>query len=147
MKNGFRLEQVLNLRKEVERQRKLEFADAKRQYEHAVDHLRSEEENVALLNNELHSRQSEGISLAELQMYSHYFQRKHGEIKQQRTQVDCLGEAVTEKRDCLMEASRDKKVLETLKEKKLAELKRQRAEREQAFIDELSAQNGGEKKL
>jgi flagellar FliJ protein len=51
---------------------------------------------------------------------------------------------VSEKREILLEAAMDKKVLEGLKEKKLKAHQRDLAEKERAFLDELALRPGGE---
>ena len=75
-KKAFRLDQVLNYRKEMEKVRKLEFAEAKEELENANSRLKSEEEAVERLDSEFIGRQQEGITGLELQMYSVFFRKK-----------------------------------------------------------------------
>lgn len=137
-KKHFRLEQVLNLRKEVEKARMLEFNEARQEFEGATERLKREETTLDSLAHEFLDKQGQGISVEELQMYADFFQRKTGEIKKQRNEVNSLGERVAEKREDLLEAAKEKKVLETLKGKKLASRQKELAGREQAFLDEIA---------
>jgi flagellar FliJ protein len=142
-KKIFGLEQVLNFRKEVEKVRKMEFAAAKRDFETAHDRLRSEEEKIDRMNTEFMDRQLTGIGAVELQMYSDYFMKKRADIKTHRNTVSSLDMNVAEKREILLEAAIDKKVLEELKEKKMRAHMQNLAEKDRAFLDELALRKGG----
>lgn len=142
-RNGFRLERVLNFRREAEKLRKIEFAVAKRDYETAEKQLRREEEAVDRLSLEFMDRQLEGISALELQLYSDYFQRKKQEISRQRDEVCVLDQTMLEKQETLREAATDKKIMEELKKRKRLEHERSMAEKERAFLDEVALRAGG----
>lgn len=139
-KQGFQLQQVLNYRKEVEKARKLEFVTAKREFENASELLQRHEAEADRARVEFNNRQATGISVNELQMYSNFFSKKTSDIQQQRCQVSSLGQELTEKREVLLDAAKEKKSLELLKEKQLMALRRELAEKERNFLDELSVQ-------
>jgi flagellar FliJ protein len=143
--NGFKLEQVLNYRCEIEKMRKQEFASAKRDFEHASDRLRREKERVENLSEEFCHRQGELESIQEMRMYVDFFARKRDDIKNQKEQLDQLGSIVNDRRDFLLAATKDKKVLESLKEQKAKEFKRMMDQKEQTFLDEISIQKMGSK--
>lgn len=142
-RQGFHLQQVLNYRKEVEKVRKVEFATAKHEFESATDRLQRDEDEADRLGVELNNKQAVGISANELQMYADFFQRKRVDIQFQRVQVDSLGRQMTERREVLLDAAKDKKALELLKERQMLALRREMAEKERAFLDELSIQKAG----
>ncbi|HET6419106.1 MAG TPA: flagellar export protein FliJ [Geobacteraceae bacterium] len=142
-KKIFGLEQVLNYRKEVEKARKLEFAAARDEFEQARDRLRREEEKIDLLNMEFMDRQLEGICAMELRMYADFFRKKESDIRMQRQNVTNLNLEVNEKREVLLEAAVDKKVLEELKTKKIKAHERNLADRERDFLDELALRKMG----
>jgi flagellar FliJ protein len=73
-------------------------------------------------------------------MYTDFFSRKRGEIKQQKEQIETLDQVMNEKRSDLMEASKEKKVLESLKERRKAEFRMEMAAKERNFLDEISIQ-------
>lgn len=137
---GFKLQQVLNFRKEVEKARSFELAEAKRELDSASNRLKQEELRAAMVAEELAQRQAAGIDASELLMYSNFFHRKKREISQHKEVVDSLDTKVSEKRDILLEATRDKKVLESFKEKKVAADRRELSVKERDFIDEISVQ-------
>jgi flagellar FliJ protein len=142
-RNVFKLEKVLHFRRETERLRKMEFAAAKREYEIAEDRLRREEESIDRLALEFMSRQTEGISALELQLYSDFLVQKRESIRLQREHVTTLDQKMSEKKEDLIEAATDKKIMEELKKKKVAAHERSLAEKEQAFLDEIALQGRG----
>lgn len=108
-KNGFKLDQVLKYRKEMEKVSKLELAEAKLELDNANSRLKCEEEEADRLNSEFMYRQQKGITGFEFQIYS-YFSRKKGEdIKDQRANVGLLNHEVIRKRETLLEASKGKR--------------------------------------
>lgn len=140
-KKTFRLEQILNYRKEVEKVRTIEFSAAKDQFEDATDELQREETTADQVSEELHDRERQGMSALEWQIYANFFERKNREIREKREEVVILEKDMLEKREVLMHASREKKVLENLKEKDMALHRRQQLEKERAFLDEIAVQN------
>lgn len=142
-KNIFGLQKVLDFRGEMEKVRKAEFAAARHEFEQASERLRREEERIDRIGTEFMDRQLEGISAVELHMYSDYFRKKETDIKAQRQEVTALDLNVLEKREILVDASRDRKVLEELKKKKIKAFKTEMDEKERAFLDELALRKGG----
>jgi flagellar protein FliJ len=136
----FELEQVLRYRLDVERLRKQEFATAKQGFEHAHDRLKREEAQARNISQEFFQRQGELDSIEEIRRYSEFFARKREEIKTQKKCVDHLGHVLNEHRATLLDATKDKKVLESLKEKKAHEYRLEMDKKEQAFMDEISIQ-------
>lgn len=142
----FKLEQVLSYRREMERLRKQEFASAKRNHEEATERLRHEQEQVTELVDEFRSRQQELKTIDELRMYSDYFIRKRDDIKCQQERVERLDQVMNERRHDLLDATKDKKVLESLKEKNAMEFKLKMLQKEREFMDEISIQKKVETK-
>lgn len=138
--HGFQLQQVLNYRKEIEKVRTLEFATARRELESAEELLDRHEAEADRARVEYNNKQAAGINAGELQMYSDFFQRKTVDIQLQRIEVDTRGREMTERREVLLDAAKDKKALELLKEKQMAAFRREMAEKERAFLEELSVQ-------
>jgi flagellar FliJ protein len=146
-KKAFRLDQVLNYRKEMEKVRKLEFAEAKEELENASSRLKSEEEAVERLDSEFIGRQQEGITGLELQMYSFFFRKKSTDIKNQRTNVGLLDHEATRKHETLMDASKKKRMLESLEKKSSLARQREIAEKEKALMEEIVLRAKGRHKL
>jgi flagellar FliJ protein len=139
----FELEQVLKYRVEVERMRTLDFAVARRNFERASDQLSREEAQVMLLSAEFCQRHADLDCIEDLRLYADYFTRKRDEIKDQQERVNKLGSVMSDRREVLLEAAKDKKVLETLKDKKTKEFRQSMDKREQNFMDEIAVQKKG----
>lgn len=139
-KHGFQLQQVLNYRKEVEKVKKLEFATARHEFEHASDVLSRHEAEADRARVEYNNKQAAGTTANELKLYADFFARKHMDIQFQRIEVDNLNRKMSEKREDLMDAAKEKKALELLKEKQMRAFRREMAERERAFLDEMALQ-------
>jgi flagellar FliJ protein len=136
----FELEQVLNYRREIEKVRKQDFVCAKHDFEYANDILNQHESHAAELSNEFCTRQAELSSIEEMRRYADFFAHKREVIKNQKERIDLLGSVMSDKRADLLDATRDKKVLESLKEKKLREIKLEMAQKERSFLDEIAVQ-------
>ena len=140
----FKLERVLVYRREMEKLRSQEFIAAKEDLELANQELQREEEKVKELTQEFCCCQNEIACIDEIRMYSDFFARKRGEIKIKKEQIEELDQVMSDCRIDLLEASRDKKVLESLKEKKKLEFQREMAHKERNFLDEISIQKKSE---
>lgn len=136
----FELEQVLGYRREMEKLRKQEFATSRESFERANDLLRRGEELIEGLSEEFRSRQQELGSIDEIRMYLDFFKRKREDIKNQKDLVQQLDIAMNERREDLLEASKEKKVLESLKERKAREFGLILGQKERKFLDEISVQ-------
>jgi flagellar FliJ protein len=136
----FELEQVLNYRREIEKVRKIDFVSAKLELEQAHDVLLQHESHVENLTKEFSTCQTQMSNIDELRRYVDFFARKREDIKNQKERIDVLGCVMSDRRDDLLDATRDKKVLESLKEKKAREFKLEMAQKERAFLDEIAIQ-------
>jgi len=139
----FELEQVLKYRVDVERMRSQDFAAAKRDFEHASDRLILQETQMENIANEFCQRHGELDCIEELRMYADFFSRKREEIKDQKERIELLGHVMNDRRETLLNATKDKKVLESLKDKKAKEFRQTMNQKEQAFMDEISIQKKG----
>ncbi len=139
-KDGFRLQQVLNYRREVEKARKQELAVARSEFENATRRLKSEEEKAERLARELKEKETAGILALEFQLYAEFSRKQSSEIRTQREVVSTLNEEVEEKREILLSAAKDKKVLESFKDKTNAAHRLEVAAKERNFLDEIAIQ-------
>jgi flagellar protein FliJ len=137
----FKLQQVLNVREEEEKRCTRAFAAARGAYESACTCLEEAIASINQLDRDVQRQQREGISAVELRMYADFFQRKSVDIRLQRLETETLQRTMDEKRELLVEAAKDKKALEILKEKKALEHKRELAEKERLFLEEIAIRN------
>jgi flagellar FliJ protein len=143
LKKGFELRQVLNYRLDLERMRKQDFATARQDLDRASDKLEQERDGVATLSKDFVERQSQLNSVVELQLYTDFFARKREEIKTQQERVVALDRVLEDRREELVQATQDKKVLEALKEKKEHAFRQEQQRKERDFLDEMAVQKKG----
>jgi flagellar FliJ protein len=142
----FELEQVLKYRLEVERMRKNEFVAAKQELEQAGDELRQEEEEAEKAARQYSEQHADLNNIEDIRRYSDFFARKREDIKKKQEQLEQLERIMDERREVLLDATKEKKVLETLKERKKLENRREMDQKEQAFMDEIAIQKQGDNK-
>ncbi len=142
-KKGFELHQVLNYRTDLERLRKQEFAAARQDLDQASDKLEQQRNEAATLARDFAERNGQLNSVVELQLYADFFTRKREEIKQQQERVTALDRILEDRRDDLVQATKDKKVLEALKVKKMQAFRQEMQRKERDFLDETAVQKKG----
>lgn len=142
-KKQFELHQVLTYRTDIEKMRMQEFAAAKQRYEEACTRLERILNELQVLNREYAERNGQFESIVELQLYNDFFAHKREEIRQQQVQIEQLNEALEERREEMVQATKDKKVLEALKDKKEEEFRKTQQQKERDFLDEISVQKKG----
>lgn len=141
----FELEQVLSYRRDMEKMRKQEFAVAKQQLEAAADILEKEKFQVSKISKEFQQKQSQIQTIDELKRYVSFFAKKKEDIIQQKEHLQYLDNVMNERREDLLVATKDKKVLESLKDKKNTLLKAYQLQKERNFLDEISIQKNSGK--
>lgn len=141
----FQLEQVLKFRRDMEKMRKQEFAAAKQELESANDLLEQHKTEIHRLAQEFNDKQAELHTIDELQSYVNFFAKKRDDILHQKEQIEYLDSVMNERREDLLDATKDKKVLESLKDKKIRLLQTEQSQKERSFLDEISIQKSGDK--
>ncbi len=87
------------------------------------------------------------MTASDLINFSHYTEKLLTDIQHQKKTIEDLAEKVRQHREKLIEVTKDKKILERLKERRYEEYRKKLRSMEQKFMDELSIrayQNGKE---
>lgn len=140
VKKKFEMQQVLNYRVELEKMKKLEFAAARQDLDAASDLLEQEKNEAAKLAEEFNGRQKQIDSIFEMRLYADFFARKRDEIKEQQRRVQALDRVLEERRNELVRATKEKKVMEQLKEKQKEAFLKEQAHKEGQLLDEIATQ-------
>lgn len=143
VKKRFEMHQVLSYRTELEKLRKQDFAAAKHDLETASERLEREKSEAEQLAREFSERQHQIDSVFEMQLYADFFSRKREEIKQQLRRVEVLDQIFEDRREDLVQATKEKKVMERLKEKQEDAFRREQAYKEGLVLDEIATQKKG----
>ncbi|HUU27103.1 MAG TPA: flagellar export protein FliJ [archaeon] len=142
----FRLQKVMETTRTREELKKRELA-------HAMAVLSENETLLEVMIDKLDQQLDEyhacrkrpSVKVSSMMNFSRYTERLVSEIREQKNTIDRLAEQVMSHREKLIEISKDKKILEKLKEKRYEEFKKKLRSMEQKFMDELSIrafQNG-----
>ena len=137
---NFTLQPVLNYRQLREDQVKQELGRLLAEENSLYQSISAEEEDLHALYETLEVRQQEGMSVDELLLYQHRISHKVARLAELAEQMDRLRNRIDRQRAALLEASRDKKLLEKLKERKADEYRREMNRRETIVLDEIAVQ-------
>ena len=137
-KYKFALDQVLEIRQNIETQRQGEFVQAMRVVDENTDILTGIEEDQQSFLERYHTHQQAGLQPNECMQYHQYFHALEVSIDRQNENIELLREEAEEKRERLEEALRDKLVIEELKKENLRNFQKKLAKTEQMFIDDTS---------
>ena len=137
-KYKFALDQVLEIRQNIETQLQGEFVQAMRVVDENTDILTGIEEDQQSFLERYHTHQQAGLQPNECIQYHQYFHALEVSIDRQNENIELLREEAEEKRERLEEALRDKLVIEELKKENLRNFQKKLAKTEQMFIDDMS---------
>ncbi len=132
----FRLQPALNYRKQIEEQVMSEFADMKSRLEREKETLRSLKRRKADLISRLKKMGENKFRAADASIYFSYVDYIKCEERCQEEVICKGGEKLEEKRKELVDASKKRRILEIIKEKKLEEYMLSVSSREQKEMDE-----------
>jgi flagellar FliJ protein len=135
---GFSLEKVLRLRKYREREAEMELG-------RAMGTLAGIENSIKETARQRHGAASERFSrnrsVMEIKSYDNYIVRLDGETERLLEEAAKAGLLVEKKRQAFLEASRERKVLDKLREKREKEYGREMLKEETKNLDDISGGN------
>ncbi|MBD3174650.1 MAG: flagellar export protein FliJ [Armatimonadia bacterium] len=131
----FSLQKVLEYRVHLEDTLRTELAELRRERAMLVERREQLETEVAERVQRLTAGE---FDVLQVKMTTHYVNRLEGLIQHTRQRIAEMDEAIEEKRQALVEASRNRKVMEKLKETAYEEYRAEELRTEQLFLDELA---------
>lgn len=134
----FKLKPVLHQRQRKEDILKKELAEARRALEVERERLAALNERLQGLHAALREKQLSMTETAEVAVHTKFIERIEREIEVQLARVTDLAAEVRAAQERLLEAAKDRKVLEKLEEKQLHEFKQEAERVEQGVIDEIA---------
>ncbi len=136
-KSRFRLQKVLEIRETIEKERQKELSLSKGRLKREEEHL----ESVRSQKNAFARRMNQvaRARVRNLVEQHNYLATLSQAVSEKRVDVSQVRQEVEHRRKNLLQASKERKVLEKLKERREEELAAQLARSEQAFFDELAA--------
>lgn len=133
----FELQPVLALKEKLEDNKKRELGLANTKHEQLVD----EKSILAALHNEAYNeirRQCDGgLNISSLKQFNYYTARLNKQIEKKELEIVKAKKEVNEKRDELLEAVKQRKILENLKEIRFEQFKDEEVRAENQIVDEI----------
>ncbi len=144
----FKLQKVMETTKTREELRKRELAKALVVFAQNESLLEAMLDRLEEQIEEYNTRKLKpSMTASDLINFSHYTEKLLTDIQHQKKTIEDLAEKVRQHREKLIEITKDKKILERLKERRYEEYRKKLRSIEQKFMDELSIrayQNGKE---
>ncbi len=133
----YKLEPILNLKEKMEDNKKRELGLANQLYERAKTEKAKLVEARNKAYEEAKMQNSNRVNIEHLKQLNQYLNYMKQEIHHKEQEVIKASIKVDEKRNELIEAVKERKILENLKEIKLEEYKEEETKKENNIIDEI----------
>lgn len=133
----FKLQSFLSVKEKIEEQKKNDYGKALNQLEqekHKKQELLTTQSSTI---SQLKQKINEGTKPSEIKQYNHFIAYVENEIIKQQEVIIKAQKLVEKKREELVNAMKDRKMLEILKENEYIEYIKEEKKAEQKFIDEL----------
>lgn len=137
----FRLQKVLDYRQRLEELARMALAESLEQEARQVERLEAAQRELGALYAEIEGYKSDGIVPHELLLYEAHWSRKVAALASLAEELDSARRQVIARREGLCEASRDKKLLETVKSRKQEEARQEERRRDAIVLDEIAVQS------
>lgn len=134
----FRLQPVLNIKKQIEDSLKNDLGKAISEYEKEKEIYNKIEQEREEFAESINSKTQEGISIRDLQKYSKYISFLNDKVKYQMEKVKKAQDNVDKYREKLIKATQERKIIDKLKDKKYAEYLKEQLKKEQQINEEIA---------
>ena len=133
----YRLESLLNIKKQLEKAIKIELGVAIQELELQKKILKGIQSEINAQENQYRAESSVKASLAKLKQRMVYISALYDRVASQKMKVNEEEDNVDKIRERLIEIMKEKKVLEKLKEKELDAFRKEQEKAGQLLVDEL----------
>lgn len=144
MAKKFKLQTVLNYRQTLEDQAQQQLANSLHRQVQLEAQLVQQQNSLQQLDLQLKEKQQDGLSVAELDLFESQIMHRRRQIKQLQQQLEPLERQILAERQELLQAARDRQVMEKLKDKQQAEYLKDITRKEREMLDEISLRHKGD---
>ena len=138
MKFTFKLQAALDHRRFIEDNLKRELSEIRRELKSAEELLTQMIDKELSTREQLQCEQAHGLSSDQVVAYHAYLNRLSTKIESQREEIASISERLIKKQDEVVEAMKNRKILEKLKDKDKARFNADVQRIERNFIDEIA---------
>lgn len=139
----FKLQAVLNYRQSLEDQAQQVLAASLQKQSDLKSQLREQKKRLQRHDRELKIRQVDGLTVAEIDLYESQIQHCRRLIEDILAHLQQLDQRIILERNELLNAARERQVLEKLKDKQETAYQQELSRKERAMLDEISLRNKG----
>lgn len=143
MAKKFKLQSVLNYRTTLEEQAQQALALSQQRQQELVAAIATQQQELTDQDQALKQRQEEGLTIAEIDIYESRISHCRHRSAQLQTQLETLEIKIVKQREALLQAARDRQVMNKLKERQEAEFRYEQERQERIQLDEISLRNKG----
>lgn len=142
----FPLQTVLDVRKRQEERTLMEFVEEMRRLKEERERLGGLERQVSEALGRLRDLQEKTVEVMEMEMHLVHIRNCRRLVREQQSLVEQREDEVRARRERLVQAMKERKVMETLRDRHEAEQKKEEDTREQAAMDERAVVGARRKK-
>lgn len=135
---NFRLQRVLDIKSTIEKVKNRDFLTANNEFQKAVNKLQKFVDTRNKYQENLHQLEKKGIEITYINFYFRYFRMLENQISFQHRMIDIAREEMEKRRLILIDAVKERRILERLKEKKREQYNYEFSIEEQLLSDEIS---------
>ena len=137
----FKLQAVLNLKKQVEDNKKNELGKAVQELERQKNILKEIELEREEYITDMNNKSISGVSVGKLKEYGLYISLLNKRMDKQKNNIKIAQKSVDMHREQLIIAIQERKMMEKFREKKFEEHVKEQLKQEQKVIDEIASFN------
>ena len=138
----FRFQSILEYRKNLEEEIQQEFLAIREKLSKEGKRLFDIQDQIAYLHQKFQKKLEENIYPAEIELHQKFLQTMIKEEKRQKKKIMELELSLEKKRQELLQAIQEKKIMEKLKEKALRTWQKKQLLEDQKILDEKSSKRG-----
>jgi flagellar protein FliJ len=146
-KFSFKLEPVLNVRKSKEEELQRKLSKILDRLQEAVEEMARTLGHRHTIANQLEEFKKKPIGIEDLLTYQNYLENLDKRLTEQECRIHEIEQEVEEMRELLMQACKDKKIIEKIKERQKACYNLEALKQEINFLDEIGVIRNARKKL
>ncbi|GEM_PF-2940347 len=132
-----KLDAVLRQRKHHEEAVRDEFLEVKHSLDAAEDQLHRLHKELEAALQDFAAQQGQGMAPGEMDLYYHFLKQQCDRLAERRAAVETLADQCERKRQDLLEATREKKVVEKIEANRKEVYLKDLQKKEEVLLDEL----------
>ena len=141
MAKKFKLDAVLNYRTTLEEQAQQALAMSLQKQGDLQAAIDQQQKELQEQDQQLKLRQQEGLTIAEIDLYEGHIGHCRRRWAELNVELQRLEQKILKQRESLLQAARDRQVLDKLKERQEAEFRQEQERKERTQLDEISLRN------